>query len=343
MTTHRDETRAATVPRLDAPRRRLGADGPLVGALGLGCMGMSEMYGPVDDQRSMRVINAALDAGVTMIDTAAMYGEGHNEELVGRALEGRRHEAIIATKYGIRREGDRRWNDNSPAFTQAAAEAALRRLRTDVIDLFIIHRLDGVTPVEESVGALGELVQAGKVRHIGLSEVTAETLRRAHAVHPIAVVENEVSLWSRDVFHDGVLDTARELGITVVAYSPLGRGFLTGKVRDVESLAADDFRRTNPRFADGHLARNLALMEPVERMAEQHGTTPAAVALAWLLAQGDDLVPIPGMNRLEELAENVTSASLALSTDEVAELTDAFQADAVVGDRYHAAIMPDVR
>lgn len=332
-----------TIPRLEAPPRRLGTAGPTVSTLGLGCMGMSEMYGPRDDDRSIRVIHAALDAGVTLIDTAAMYGEGHNEELVGRAVKGRRDEAVVATKYGIRREASRRWNDNSPEFTKASAEASLRRLGIDAIDLFIIHRLDGVTPVEESVGALADLVEAGTIRYAGLSEVTADTLRRAHAVHPIAVVQNEFSLWTRDVMHDGVLDTARELGVSVVAYSPLGRGFLTGKVRSFDALPENDFRRTAPRFADGHLDKNLALLEPVERLAAKHGTTPAAICLAWLLAQGDDVVPIPGMNRLPELAENITSASLRLPPEDVAELTDSFRADAVVGERYPATTMPHAR
>jgi aryl-alcohol dehydrogenase-like predicted oxidoreductase len=331
------------IPILAAPPRRLGAEGPLVSALGLGCMGMSEMYGPTDDARSVRVINAALDAGVRLVDTAAMYGEGHNEELVGRAIRGRRDDAVVATKFGIRREGGRRWNDNSPVFARASAELSLRRLGVEALDVFIIHRLDGTTPIEESVGALSELVQEGKVRHIGLSEVSAATLRRAHAVHPVAVVQNEFSLWTQDVMHDGVLATARELGVGVVAYSPLGRGFFTGRVRDVAALADDDFRRSNPRFAAGHLEANLALLAPVERLAEKLGTTPAAVALAWLLAQGDDVVPIPGMNRPEELRDNIVAAALRLDPDDVAMLTETFRPGAVVGERYHAAIMPDAR
>jgi aryl-alcohol dehydrogenase-like predicted oxidoreductase len=331
------------IPALEAPPRRLGAGGPQVSAMGLGCMGMSEMYGPADDERSIRVINAALDAGISLIDTAAMYGEGHNEELIGRAIRGRRDDAFLSTKFGIRRDGTRRWNDNSPEHARASIDRSLARLGTDVLDLFIIHRLDGQTPIEESVGALGELVAEGKVRHIGISEVTADTLRRAHAVHPITVVQNEFSLWTRDVLRDGTLAAARELGVGLIAYSPLGRGFLTGKVRELESLADDDFRKNNPRFAGGNLAANLALLEPVERLAAELGATPAAVVLAWLLAQGDDVVPIPGMNRLVELGENLAAAALQLPPAALAELTDGFRADDVVGERYPEATMPSVR
>lgn len=332
-----------SIPRLEAPPRRLGSDGPLVSAMGLGCMGMSEMYGPADDARSMAVIQAAVDAGVTLLDTAAMYGEGHNEELVGRAVRGRRDQVFVITKFGIQRRGGRRWNDNSPEHARTSVEGSLRRLGFEALDMFMIHRLDGRTPIEESVGVLGELVGEGKVRHIGLSEVSGETLRRAHRVHRITAVENELSLWTRDVLHDGTLATARELGVSLVAYSPLGRGFLTGKVRDVEALAPDDFRRTAPRFAGDHLAANLALLEPVERLAHELATTPAAIALAWVLAQGDDVIPIPGMNRLEELRENLAAASVRLSPAHLAELDDAFRADAVMGDRYPTNTMPDVR
>ncbi|WP_281173674.1 aldo/keto reductase [Actinokineospora inagensis] len=323
--------------------RRLGVDGPLVGAIGLGCMGMSEMYGPTDDSESARVINAALDAGVTVLDSADMYGAGHNEELVGSAIRHRRDDAFLITKFGIRRDGGRRWNDNSPEYARQACEASLRRLGVDHIDLYFVHRFDGSTPVEDTVAALADLVDAGKVRHIGLSEVSADTLRRAAAVHPVAAVQSEFSLWSRNLVTDGILATARELGIATIAYSPLGRGFLTGTVRDFDVLADNDFRKANPRFTDGNLAANLALLDPVERLADKLEVPTAAVALAWVLAQGDDIIAIPGTKRLRYLAANVEAAALRLDPADVAELTEAFRAEAVAGERYPAAIMPVTR
>ncbi|WP_255955366.1 aldo/keto reductase [Streptomyces odontomachi] len=330
--------------RLTGPERRLGSGGPLVGPIGLGCMGMSgEFYGAADDARSIEVIHAALDAGVTHLDTADMYGSGSNEELVGRALRGRRDAAVLATKFGIRRAEGRRWNDSSPAYARRACEASLRRLGVETIDLYYVHRLDAATPVEDTVGALAGLVQEGKVRHIGLSETSAENVRRAHAVHPIAAVQSEFSLWTRNVIDDGVLAACRDLGISLVAYSPLGRGFLTGTVRSVSALDSTDFRRRNPRFADGGLEANLPLLATLEKIAADHGVPAGQVALAWVLAQGEDIVPVPGTRRLSYLHQNVAAAGLELAGDELSLLEHAFRAEAVTGERYPAAIMPVTR
>ncbi len=332
-------TETNTHPETGLPVRELG-NRP-VGAFGLGCMGMSEFYGSRDDTRSIEVLHAALDAGVTVLDTADMYGDGHNEELVGRVVRDRRDDAFVATKFGIRRDGSRRWYDSSPEYARAACDASLRRLGVDTIDLYYVHRLDAATPVEDTAGALAELVRAGKVRHVGLSEVSAATLRRAHAVHPIAAVQSELSLWTRDVVVDGVLDAARESGAALVAYSPLGRGFLTGALRDRDGLAEDDFRRVNPRFTDANLAANLPLLTAVVEVAERHGATPAQVALAWVLAQGRHVIPIPGTKRLEYLRENLAAAAISLSAADVAALDSAFAPDRVHGDRYPAATMPN--
>ncbi|WP_018544629.1 aldo/keto reductase [Streptomyces sp. LaPpAH-108] len=330
--------------RLIGPGRRLGADGPVVGLMGLGCMGMSgDFYGPADDAQSVRVIHAALDAGVTLLDTADMYGSGRNEELVGRALRGRRNDAFIATKFGIRRADGRRWNDSSPVYARAACEASLRRLGVETIDLYYVHRLDAVTPVEETVGELAQLVREGKVRHIGLSEVSAQQLRRAQAVHPIAAVQSEFSLWTRNVVDDGVLAACRALGIALVAYSPLGRGFLTGTVRSTATLDEGDFRLANPRFAKGELEANLTLLPVLEEVADDHGVSAAQVALAWVLAQGDDIVPIPGTRRPTYLEQNLAAARVELTADDLAALDQAFTPDAVSGERYPASIMPVTR
>lgn len=317
--------------------------GDSAGVMGLGCMGMSEFYGPLDDLRSTAVIHAALDAGVRMLDTADMYGEGHNEELIGRALRARRDQAFVATKFGIRRNGGRRWTDASPDYVRAACEASLRRLGIDTIDLYYLHRIDSKTPIEDTVGALAELVRAGKVRHIGLSEVNADTLRRAAAVHPITAVQSEFSLWSRDVVTDGVLAAARELGTALVAYAPLGRGFLTGTVRSVSGLADDDFRRHNPRFADGNLEVNASLLDVLGSVADQLGATLGQTALAWVLAQGGDVIPIPGTKRTAYLQENLAATALSLSPAQLAALDAAFNPDHVWGARYPAASLPDTR
>ncbi|WP_354641720.1 aldo/keto reductase [Kitasatospora camelliae] len=332
------------VPTIGGPQRRIGATGPLVGAIGLGCMGMSgDYYGAAEDECSTKVINAALDAGVTLIDTADMYGGGHNEDLVGRVLRTRRDDAVLATKFGIRRADGRRWNDSTPEYARQACEASLHRLGVDVIDLYYVHRLDGQTPIEETVGALADLVAEGKVRHIGLSEVSAANLRRAHAVHPIAAVQSEFSLWTRNVIDDGVLGTARELGISLVPYSPLGRGFLTGTVRSVDALPEGDFRRANPRFADGGLEANLPLLDHLHAIAAAHDATPGQIAIAWVLAQGEDIVPIPGTKRTDYLAQNIGASHVKLADDELALLDEAFSPDKVVGERYPAAIMPVTR
>ncbi|GAA4211600.1 aldo/keto reductase [Actinocatenispora rupis] len=321
------------------PHRRIGT--VEVPAIGLGCMGMSEFYGPADDDASVALIHEALDSGVRLLDTADMYGAGHNERLVGRALAGRRDDAVLATKFAIRRdEAGNRSLDSTPEYAKRAVDASLSRLGVDTIDLYYMHRWDGVTPIEETVGALAELVAAGKIRQIGLSEVNADLLRRAAAVHPIAALQSELSLWTRDVLDNGVLATAAELGTTLVAYSPLGRGFLTGAVSSVTNLAPDDFRRTNPRFADGNLEANLAMLAEVRRVAEAHDVPPSRVALAWVLAQGDNVVAIPGTRRSKYLQDNVAAADLALSAADLAALDAAFAPERIAGERYVPAGMP---
>jgi len=321
--------------------RRLGRTGPMVSALGFGCMGLSEFYGPADEGESLRVLERALALGVTFLDTADMYGCGHNETLLGRFLQDRREQVTLATKFGVVRDAaDRSFRgiDTSPAYLRQACEASLRRLGTDVIDLYYAHRLDPSVPVEDMMGALSDLVAAGKIRHIGLSEVSAATLRRAHAVHPVAAVQSEYSLWTRDP-EESVLPTCRELGIGFVAYSPLGRGFLTGRVTSTDSLAPDDFRRISPRFADGNLDRNLALVEAVKAVAAARGVTAGQVALAWLLAQGPEIVPIPGTKRVAYLEENVGALEVTLSETELATLDAALPPGAAAGDRYPEAAM----
>ncbi|TSD83422.1 aldo/keto reductase [Mycobacterium sp. KBS0706] len=325
-------------------RRSLGQDGTTVSAIGLGCMGMSEFYGSRDDAQSLDTLAAALEHGVDFLDTADMYGSGHNEELVGRFLKGRRDQVVLATKFGIVREPGvaGRRVDNSPAYIRAAAEASLKRLGTDVIDLYYMHRRNPAVPVEDAVGAMAGLVQAGKVRQIGLSEVSAETLRRAHGVHPIAAVQSEYSLWTRDAERNGVIEACRELGTTFVAYSPLGRAFLAGAVTDTSALAADDFRRVNPRFADGALAQNTRLVEALSDLAFDLGAKPAQVALAWLLAKHDNVVPIPGTKRRAYLAENAAAAAIRLTAEQVSSLDVLFAPEAVAGARYNEAGMKDI-
>ena len=325
-------------------RRSLGQDGTTVSAIGLGCMGMSEFYGLRDDAQSLDTLAAALEHGVDFLDTADMYGSGHNEELVGRFLKGRRDQVVLATKFGIVREPGvaGRRIDNSPAYIQAAVEASLKRLGTDVIDLYYMHRRNPGVPVEDAVGAMADLVQAGKVRQIGLSEVSAETLRRAHAVHPIAAVQSEYSLWTRDAERNGVIEACRELGTTFVAYSPLGRAFLAGAVTDTSTLAADDFRRVNPRFADEALAQNTRLVEALADLAFDLGAKPAQVALAWLLAKHGNVVPIPGTKRRAYLAENAAAAAIRLTAEQLSSLDTLFAPEAVAGARYNEAGMKDI-
>jgi len=319
-------------------QRQIGTDGPWVSELGLGCMGMSFAYGPRDDAGSADTLLRALDLGVTHFDTADMYGFGHNEELIGRVLGSRRDEFVLATKFGNRVEDPenltgRRFVDSSGPWAKQACEESLRRLGTDRIDLYYMHRRNPDTPIEETVAALADLVQAGKVRWIGLSEVAPATLRAAHAVHPIAAVQMEYSLFTRFV-EDEMLATCRELGVAMVAYSPVGRGMLTGAVTTVDSLAADDFRRSQPRFSDGNFETNLALVETVRAIAAEVGVTPAQAALAWLLAQGDDVLPIPGTKRVAYLEENVAAAEVTLTAEQLARLADAVPPDEVAGERY---------
>ncbi|PPT80180.1 aldo/keto reductase [Xanthomonas theicola] len=327
--------------------RTLGRNGPRVCALGLGCMGMSAFYGGRrDDAAAIAVIHAALDRGVTLIDTADMYGPHTNEVLVGKALAGRRDQAVLATKFGIKLDPSdpaARGIDGRPEYVQAACEASLQRLGVDHIDLYYQHRVDPNVPIEDTVGAMARLVEQGKVRFLGLSEAAAETIRRAHAVHPITVVQSEYSLWSREPESDGVFATVRELGIGFVPYSPLGRGFLTGAIRSPADFEAEDYRRHSPRFQGENFARNLQLVEQVRALAQAKGATPGQLALAWVLAQGEDLVPIPGTKRLAYLEENLGALQVTLSAEERAQIDAIFPADAAAGTRYPAAMMATLR
>jgi aryl-alcohol dehydrogenase-like predicted oxidoreductase len=315
-------------------RRTLGSQGFEVSAEGLGCMGMSYAYGAGDEEGGIATIHRAIELGVTLLDTAEAYGPYTNEELVGRAVAGRREEVEIATKFGFDFKGETRGIDGSPENARRVCDESLRRLGTDHIDLYYQHRVDPDVPIEETVGAMGELVAAGKVRFIGLSEAAPETIRRAHATHPLSAVQSEYSLWTRDP-EDEVLPTLRELGIGFVPYSPpLGRGFLTGQIRSLDDLPEEDWRRTNPRFQGEALAENLRLADRVAELAEGIGATPAQVALAWVLAKGDDLVPIPGTKSPARLEENAAAADLALTDAQVAALDAAISRDAVRGARY---------
>jgi len=307
-----------------------------VSTLGLGCMGMSEFYGNADEAEAVRTIRRALDFGVTLLDTADMYGPLTNEKLVGGAIAGRRDDVVLATKFGNVRDAtdpSRRRIDGSPEYVRRACDASLQRLGVDHIDLYYQHRVDQSVPIEETVGAMAELITAGKVRRLGLSEASAATIRRAAAVHPITALQTEYSLWTRHIEAE-ILPTIRELGIGLVPYSPLGRGFLTGKITSADSLAVDDFRRQNPRFVGDALEANLALVEKVRAIAERKGVTAGQLALAWVLAQGDDVVPIPGTKRVAYLEENVAAAAVALTGDDVTALAEAIPADAVIGERY---------
>ena len=314
-----------------------------VSEIGLGCMGMSEFYGPTDDAQSLATLERALELGVTHYDTADMYGSGHNESLLARFLAGKRDRVTIATKFGIVRQPGEyaRRVDTSPAYVAQACDASLKRLGLETIDLYYAHRVNPDIPVEETVGAMADLVKAGKVRALGLSEVSAATLRRAHAVHPIAAVQSEYSLWTRDV-EAAVLPTCRELGISLVAYAPLGRGMLTGAVSSPDQFAENDFRRIAPRFAGDNFDRNLALVEQVKALAVQKGCTAGQVALAWLLAQGPEILPIPGTKRIKYLEENVGAAAVTLTDAEVKALSDALPPGVAAGDRYTAEGMRGV-
>ena len=313
----------------------LGLQGLEVSRQGLGCMGMSEFYGTSDEGEAIATIHRALELGVTFLDTADMYGVGANERLVGKAIADRRDRVVLATKFGNVRAPDGTWLGRSgkPDYVHSACDASLERLGIDTIDLYYQHRVDPDTPIEDTVGAMKELVDAGKVRYLGLSEAAPETIRRAHAVHPITALQTEYSLWTRDP-EDQILPTVRELGIGFVAYSPLGRGFLSGRFRSPDDLPEDDFRRRNPRFQPGNFERNLELVERVEQIAAEKGVTPSQLALAWVQAQGDDIVPIPGTKRRRYLEENAAAAAIELTDDELARLDEVFPAGVTAGERY---------
>lgn len=316
--------------------RRIGTDGPSVSPLGLGCMGLSETYGSTTDAASVEVIRRALDLGVTHFDTADMYGCGHNEELVGRALGGRRDQVLIASKFGYRFTGDDRRIDSSAGWAVEACEASLRRLTADHIDLYYLHRRNPKVPIEDTIGAMAALIEQGKVRWLGLSEVSPETLRRAHAVHPIAAVQMEYSMFTRDVETD-MLPVCRELGVALVAYAPVGRGWLTGAVTSRTDLAETDTRRDHPRFGEMAFESNRRLVTTLAKVAAEIGTTPAQAALAWLLAQGHDILPIPGTRRIEHLEQNLAATSLALTSEQLQRLSNAIPVGDVVGDRHTRA------
>jgi len=323
--------------------RMLGRTGSSIPAIGLGCMGMSEFYGPGDDRESIRVIHRALELGMNFLDTADVYGMGRNEELVGRAIGDRREKVFLATKFGNVRNAKGEWTgvDGSADYVRRSCEASLKRLGVQVIDLYYQHRVDTEVPIEETVGAMARLVEQGKVRFLGLSEAATKTLRRAHATHPIAALQTEYSLWTRDP-EDGILSTCRELGVTFVAYSPLGRGFLSGRFRNQDDFPRGDYRPNHPRFQGENLSRNLELLRRVEAIATRMGCTSSQLALAWLLARGDGIVPIPGTKRIKYLEENAAAADIVLTADDLALLEEAVPPGAAAGARYVEAAMKRV-
>jgi aryl-alcohol dehydrogenase-like predicted oxidoreductase len=324
-------------------KRKLGRQGLEVSALGLGCMGMSDFYGPTDDVESVATLHRAIELGVTFLDTADMYGPFKNEELLGRALRGRRGEVVLATKFGNRRSPDGAFLGVSgrPEYVREACDASLRRLGVDHIDLYYQHRVDPSVPIEDTMGAMAELVRAGKVRYLGLSEAAPATIRRAHAVHPVSALQTEYSLWTRDPEVE-ILKTLRELGIGFVPYSPLGRGFLTGRFRSPSDIPEGDWRRMNPRFQGENFRKNLELVERVTRIAQARGLTPAQLALAWVLGQGPDVVPIPGTRRRASLEENVAAVGVVLTPQELAQLDEAAPRGIAAGTRYPEAGMKAV-
>ncbi|MEX2950790.1 aldo/keto reductase [Serratia fonticola] len=318
-------------------QRKLGTNGPLVSALGLGCMGMSDFYSTgYDEQEAIATLHRALELGVTLLDTADMYGPHTNEQLIGKAIKGKRDQVFLATKFGIVRDPadpTARGVSSKPDYIRRSVEGSLQRLGVETIDLYYQHRVDPTVPIEEVVGTLADLIQEGKIRHIGLSEASVATLERAHQVHPIIALQTEYSLWSRDA-EQGQLAACQRLGIGFVAYSPLGRGFLTGAIQSIEDLAADDFRRDNPRFQGENFARNLELVTKVSELARQKGVTPSQLALAWVMAQGENIVPIPGTKRRRYLEENVAAAEITLSEQELAAIEAVFPQTGVAGARY---------
>ena len=325
--------------------RTLGPQGPRVSAIGLGCMGMSEFYGAHDDAESIRLIHHALDAGLDFLDTADIYGPHTNEELVGKAIKGLRDKVFLATKFGIVRDANdpsKRGVNGRPDYVRAACDASLKRLGVDHIDLYYQHRVDPNTPIEETVGAMGELVRAGKVRFLGLSEPSAQTIERAHEVHPVTAVQSEYSLWTRDP-EDGILQACEKLGIGFVPYSPLGRGFLTGAIKSPDDFDDDDYRKHSPRFEGANFTKNLKLVDKVRALAVGKGCTPAQLALAWVLAQGAHIVPIPGTKRTRYLDDNLGALEVVLDAADLAAIDAVFPRDAAAGMRYHASMMSLLR
>jgi aryl-alcohol dehydrogenase-like predicted oxidoreductase len=333
------------VPQPNITRRALDKTGQRIASIGLGCMGMSEFYGPRDDDESIKVIHRAIELGMNHLDTADMYGIGHNEQLVGRAIGDRRDKVFLATKFGNVRDPNTKGFlgvNGKPEYVRSACDASLRRLGMDVIDLYYQHRVDPNTPIEDTIGAMAELVRAGKVRYLGMSEAAPDTVRRAAKVHPIAALQTEYSLWTRDPEDNGVLEACRELGVTFVAYSPLGRGFLTGQIKRYEDLAEDDYRRHAPRFQGENFQKNLDLVRTIEQIARRKNCTPSQLALAWVLAQGEDVVAIPGTKRIKYLEENAGAVNVRLSEDDLREIDQVIPRGATAGARYNEQAMQAV-